>query len=88
MHIDTLEKIWIYVVGLIIAIMLGSIFYAAFANSIHPPGNVETIDSKRLHLSEEFAEDKLDVKTNLDGSLTVTMVAARYGIYPKHLVRL
>lgn len=85
MHIDPLEKIWIYVVGLIILVMLGSIFYAAFANSVHPPSNVETIDSKRLHLSEEFAEDKLGVKTNPDGSLTVTMVAARYGIYPQQL---
>lgn len=85
MHIDPLEKIWIYVVGLMIVVMLGSIFYAAFANSVHPPSNVETIDSKRLHLSEEFAEDKLGAKTNPDGSLTVTMVAARYGIYPQHL---
>ncbi len=85
MHIDPLEKIWIYAVGLIILVMLGSIFYAAFANSVHPPSNVETVDSKRLHLSEEFAEDKLGVKTNPDGSLTVTMVAARYGIYPQQL---
>jgi cytochrome c oxidase subunit 2 len=85
MHIDPLEKIWMYAVGLIVIVMLGSIFYAAFANNVHPPSNVETVDSKRLHLTEEFAEDNLGVKTNPDGSLTVTMVTARYGIYPQQL---
>jgi cytochrome c oxidase subunit 2 len=36
-------------------------------------------------LSEEFAEDKLGVKKNEDGSITVTMVAARYGFYPQRI---
>ncbi len=85
MHIDALEKIWIYIVGLIIVFMLGAIFYAAFAVSVHPPSNVETVDSMRLHLTEEFAEDNLGVKTNSDGSLTVTVVTARYGIYPQQI---
>jgi cytochrome c oxidase subunit 2 len=60
-------------------------FYVAFAYNTHPPSNVETINSTGLHLTEEFAEDNLGVKTNSDGSLTVTMVAKRYGIYPQHL---
>jgi cytochrome c oxidase subunit 2 len=59
-------------------------FYAVGSN-IHPPSNVETIDSSRLHLSEEFAEDNLGVKKNEDGSFTVTMVAARYGFYPQRV---
>ncbi len=85
MHIDPLEKIWMYVVGFMILVMLGIIFYTALAGSIHPPSNVETIDSTALHLTEEFAEDKLGVKTNPDGSVTVTLVAARYGIYPQEI---
>jgi cytochrome c oxidase subunit 2 len=85
MHIDPMEKVWMYVVGLITVVMLGSIFYVAIAYNIHPPSNVETIDSTGLHLTEEFAEDNLGVKTNSDGSLTVTMVAERYGIYPQHV---
>jgi cytochrome c oxidase subunit 2 len=52
------------------------------AQGIHPPSNVETIDSTRLHLTEEFAEDQLGVKANPDGSVTVTMVAGRYGFFP------
>ena len=79
---DPLERQWVWL-SLIIAVALGGILaFYAFANNIHPPSNVETIDSTRLHLTEEFAEDNLGVKTNEDGSVTVTMVAARYGFYP------
>ncbi|MCB1875628.1 MAG: hypothetical protein KDH88_06600 [Chromatiales bacterium] len=85
MHIDVLEKRWMWLVGLMVVIMLGTIFYTALANAVHPPSNVETIDSTRLHLSEEFAEDKLGVETMADGSVRVTMVAARYGIFPQHI---
>ena len=79
---DDLERRWVWI-SLIMAFAMGSLlgFYAV-ANNLHPPSNVETIDSSRLHLTEEFAEDKLGVKENADGSLTVTMVAARYGFFP------
>jgi cytochrome c oxidase subunit 2 len=50
--------------------------------NVHPPSNVETIDSNRLHLTEEFAEDNLGPTANADGSITVRMVVARYGFYP------
>lgn len=82
MHIDRLEKFWIWVVGLITIVMLASILYTAFAVKAHPPSNVEPIDSTRLHLTEEFAEDNLGVTRNDDGSVTVRMVASRYGFYP------
>lgn len=84
-HIDPLEKRWIWVVGGIVGLTIGiQVFYAATA-AIHPPSNVEVIDSAKLHLSEEFAEDKLGVKKEADGSYTVTMVAARYGFYPQSI---
>lgn len=85
MHIDPLEKIWIYVVAFMIFVMLGTIFYTGLAQGLHPPSNVETVDSTALHLTEEFAEDNLGVKAHPDGSVTVTMVAARYGIYPQNI---
>lgn len=85
MHIDVLEKRWVYL-SLLLAfasmIVLG--FYALEAN-IRPPSNVETIDSVSLQLSDEFNEDNLGVKTNPDGTVTVTMVAARYGFYPEKI---
>jgi cytochrome c oxidase subunit 2 len=82
---DALERKWIWL-SLLMAVAAGVLlgFYAV-ANNIHPPSNVETIDSSRLHLTEEFAEDNIGVKTNSDGSVTVTMVAARYGFYPPRI---
>jgi len=85
MHVDPLEKAWVWIVGIITAVMLGSIFYTAFALNVHPPSNVEVIDSTQLHLTEEFAEDKLGVTRNPDGSLTVRIVAGRYGFFPQHV---
>jgi cytochrome c oxidase subunit 2 len=85
MHIDQLEKKWagiaLGIAGLFVAVILAS----ALFHGIHAPSNVETVDSARLHLSEEFAEDKLGPQLNPDGSLTVRMVAGRYGFYPKNL---
>ncbi|MFZ5467496.1 MAG: cytochrome C oxidase subunit II [Pseudomonadota bacterium] len=84
-HIDPLEKRWIWVVGGIVALSIAiQVYFAATAN-IHPPSNVEVIDSAKLHLDGEFAEDKLGVKQETDGSYTVTMVAARYGFYPQNI---
>jgi len=85
MHIDPLEKKWVYVSAVMTVIMVGSLAYAAIALNMHPPSNVETIDSSRLHLTEEFAEDNLGVTTNPDGTLTVRMVAARYSFYPQDI---
>ena len=79
---DSLERKWIWISLLLAFFMAGMLGFYAVASNIHPPSNVETIDSSRLHLTEEFAEDKLGVTTNADGSLTVTLVAARYGFYP------
>jgi cytochrome c oxidase subunit 2 len=82
---DPLERIWVWI-SLALAVVMGVLLgYFAVANNIHPPSNVEAIDSSRLHLSEEFAEDKLGVKTRPDGSVRVTLVAARYGFYPPRI---
>ena len=85
MHVDSTEKKWV-ILSFLMAFMMISILtaYAINAN-IHPPSNVETIDSNALHLSEEFAEDKLGLHKTEDGSIVVTMVAARYGFYPQDM---
>ena len=81
-HIDPLEKKWIWAVSAIVVLTWIVQLYYAVADSIHPPSNVEVIDSAKLHMTEEFAEQNLGVKQEADGSYTVTMVAARYGFYP------
>lgn len=87
MHIDTLERKWLYVALAMIVLFVAAIFYTAIARGIHPPSHVETIDSAALHLSQEFAEDKLGVQPELlaDGSVQVRLVAGRYGFYPREI---
>jgi cytochrome c oxidase subunit 2 len=79
---DPLERRWVWISLLLAFVMGGILGLYALTNNMHPPSNVETIDSSRLHLTEEFSEDNLGVKDNGDGTLTVTMVAARYGFFP------
>jgi cytochrome c oxidase subunit 2 len=85
LHVDPLEKKWIFVAFCLIGVFVAAILYTAVAKHVHPPGEMETIDSARLHLSDEFAEDKLGVATLPDGSVKVTLVAARYGFYPREI---
>jgi hypothetical protein len=85
LHIDPLERKWIFVAMGIIGLFIIAILYTALVKGVSPPGDMETIDSARLHLSEEFAEDKLGVATLPDGSVRVTLVAARYGFYPREI---
>lgn len=85
MRIDQLEKKWaglaLCIVGLFVLVILASSFF----HGIHAPSNVEAIDSAKLHLSEEFAEDKLGIQRNPDGTVIVRIVAGRYGFFPKDL---
>jgi cytochrome c oxidase subunit 2 len=85
MHIDTLEKKWLQAALAMILLFVAAMAYTAWIHNIHPPGHVETIDSASLHLSQEFAEDKLGVQPEplADGSVQVRLVAARYGFYPR-----
>jgi cytochrome c oxidase subunit 2 len=84
-HVHPLERKWIYVALAVIGIFLGSILLTAMFGGIHPPGHMEIVDSASLHLGGEFTEDNLGVKTGPDGSVHVTLVAARYGFFPREI---
>ncbi len=89
-HIDQLEKKWIIMSSGILFLTWLLVIYFAASKDIHPPSNVEVIDSTRLHLESgvgggEFMEANLGLHKDSDGKLVVTMVAARYGFYPQHI---
>ncbi len=84
-HIEPLERKWIKISLLTIGFFVTVITVDALFHGINPPGKVETIDSARLHLSEEFAEDKLGVQVDEKGKITIRMVAGRYSFFPKHI---
>lgn len=83
--IDQLERKWIAIALLIIGFLVSIITLDALFDGINPPSKVETIDSARLHLSEEFSEDNLGVQIDDKGHITVRMVAGRYSFFPKHI---
>lgn len=85
MHIDPLERRWLILTSALMLAITGVLVGYAIAGNVHPPSNVEMVDSTQLHLTAEFAEDRLGVAENADGTFTVTMVAGRYGFYPQHV---
>lgn len=85
MHIDVLEKKWAQVTLAMCTLFIGIVMYEALFNNVNAPSNVETINSATLHLSEEFSEDNLGVKTDKDGNIIVRMVAGRYSFFPKDI---
>jgi cytochrome c oxidase subunit 2 len=85
MHIHPLEKRWAIIATAMALVMAGMVVYTAVAMSVHPPSNVESIDSTRLHLTNEFAEENLGVKTEKDGTVVARVVMARYSVHPPEI---
>jgi cytochrome c oxidase subunit II len=83
--VHPLEKRWLWISALLVAAMAGLIVYTAVAMSIHPPSNVEAIDSTRLHLTKEFAEDNLGVRREKEGTLVARIVMARFMVHPQEM---
>ena len=79
MHVHPLEKRYVLVVSGIVATMLLLILGSFVLLNIYPPSNAgETIDSTRLHLTAEFAEQNLGVQNNPDGSVVVPLFCNEY----------
>lgn len=85
MHIDPLERKWAMVSVGMAGLFVGIIMIDALFHGVNAPSNVETIDSTRLHLSKEFAEENLGVQVEEDNKVVVRMVAGRYSFFPKHI---
>jgi len=65
--------------------MIVLVGYTAVVMNVHPPSNVEAIDSTRLHLTPEFAEDNLGVKRESEGAVVARVVMARYMVHPQEI---
>jgi cytochrome c oxidase subunit 2 len=85
MSVHPLERRWMAISVLLVAVMGGLVVYTAYASRLHPPSNVETIDSTRLHLTAEFAEDHLGVERAKDGTVVARLVMARYMVHPQEI---
>jgi cytochrome c oxidase subunit 2 len=68
-----------------VVVMIVLVAYTAVVMKVHPPSNVETIDSTRLHLTSEFAEDNLGVGRGEGGIVVARIVMARYMVRPSEI---
>lgn len=86
-QIDDLEKKWLYIAIAMTGLFVTAMGITAVVLNVNPPSHFETIDSASLHLSTEFAEDKLGVQAAplADGTVQVKLVAARYGFFPREI---
>lgn len=80
MHVELYERIWMWMAGALIVVFLGVIVTGAAMGAIQPPSHVETVDPAALTTHPEFGEPA--VKTNADGSVTASVVAAMFSFTP------
>jgi cytochrome c oxidase subunit 2 len=80
MHVDTYERVWMWLAGVLVVVFLGVIVGTAAMGAIQPPSHVETVDPATLASHPEFGAP--GVKENADGSVTVAVVAAMFSFNP------
>src|SRR6516225_2852457 len=80
------ERRWSVVVGVAITIIFAAVLYAALVLNVNPPSNIETIDPKTLHLSNEFTEANLGTKVEAGGQVTTRIVATQFAFDPQCVI--
>lgn len=80
------ESRWAWIVGAIIAFLVGMLVYTSVHWAAMPPMRTETVDPGTLHLSGEFVEANLGSAMEADGSVTVRLLANQYSFTPTCLV--
>lgn len=77
------ELRWMGIAGFTLLVLLGTIVGTSLTHGLHPPSNVEAIDSDRLHLEGEFVEENLGTEVTRDGTIFVRIVAAKFAFVPR-----
>jgi cytochrome c oxidase subunit 2 len=77
------ELRWSAIVAGVIGVIVAVVVISSAAMVLHPPSNVERIDPTTLHLQGEFVEANLGSAQNIDGSVTVRIVATQFAFVPR-----
>jgi cytochrome c oxidase subunit 2 len=77
------ELRWVAVAVFVLVLMLGTITATSWVHALHPPSNVEPIDSNALNLRGEFVEDNLGSMTDPDGGVVARIVATKFAFIPR-----
>lgn len=83
MNVDLYERIWMWGVGVMLAVFFGSTAWAAASRSIHPPSHVETIDPAKVLTDPRFARQ--GVQVTADGKVEAHVVGLMYTWLPTEL---
>jgi len=84
MKTDLYERIWIWGVGVILALFFGTLANASIRHGFHPPSHVETIDPRTVFQSAAFRRQGVSVDPA--GRVHVTVVGLMFTWMPGELV--
>jgi len=80
------ERRWAWIVGVIIALLVGMMVFTGLRWASMPPSRVETIEVRTLHVSGEFVESNLGTTMTKDGRVIVRVIAQQYSFEPQCIV--
>jgi cytochrome c oxidase subunit 2 len=83
MNVDLYERIWMWGVGVMLALFFGSTAVAAFGRQIHPPSHVETIDPTKALSDSRFRRQGVSVDAS--GRVHATVVGLMFAWLPGEL---
>lgn len=83
MKVDLYERIWMWGVGVMLALFFVSTAVAAFGSRIHPPSHVETIDPKTALSDARFRRQGVTVDAG--GGVHATVVGLMFTWLPGDL---
>ena len=83
MNVDLYERIWMWSVGLMLALFFTSTAAAALGHQIHPPSHVETIDPTKALTDPRFRRQGVSV--DRAGRLHATVVGLMFAWLPGEL---
>lgn len=83
MKVDLYERIWMYAVGVMLALFFVSTAAAAFGSQMHPPSHVETIDPSRVLADGRFRRQGVSV--DAEGRVHATIVGLMFAWLPGEL---
>lgn len=80
MNVDLYERIWMWGVGVVLALFFATTAMAAFGRSAHPPSHVETIDPRQLFSDPRFQQQGVSVDDN--GNIHVHVIGLTFAWMP------
>jgi cytochrome c oxidase subunit 2 len=84
MNVDLYERIWMWAAAAIVVLFLAFVGVSTFAQGIHPPSHIETIEPSKVFQDPRFT--RLGVPTELaDGTIEIQMAAVMFAFVPNEI---